>query len=168
MELVFFGNLSPFFIALAILVVLKFKLWRNVEKINWPQRICGLILPPVAMFSLFLLFILVENMDDATLGLTILFIMFYLALTSFTFAVLVLFIRTKSFRTLLVIAIATHLLYLFGQYLSSDNPNRTANLFDYELLSVFAINSVIFAGTYWAYIRNWPPIDLQSKIHPNE
>ncbi|MEP3196371.1 MAG: hypothetical protein ABJO57_00740 [Lentilitoribacter sp.] len=168
MELVVFGNLSPFFIALAILVVLKFKLWRNVETINWPQRICGLILPPVAMFCMFLLFILIGNLDDATLGLTVLFIMFYLALASFTFAVLVLFIRTKSFRTLLAIAIATHLLYLFGQYLSNDNPNRAANLLDYEVLSVFAINSVIFAGTYWAYIKNWPRIDLQSKIDPNE
>lgn len=168
MELVFFGNLSPFFIALAILIVLKIKLWRNVEAVNWPQRICGLILPPVAMFSLFLLFILAGNMDDATLGLTILFILFYLALASFTFAVIVLFTRTKSFGTLLVIAVATHLLYLFGQFLSSDNPNRITNLFDYELLSVFAINSLIFAGTYWAYIKNWPRIDLQSKIDTNE
>lgn len=168
MELNLFSNFAPFFIALAILVVLKFKLWRNVEAVNWPQRICGLLLGPVAVFSMFLLYILLGNVDASSMGISIFILMLYLCITAPIFAVIVVFAKAKSFVMIAAIALGTNLLYLVGQFLMSDNPNRAANLLDFEILSVLAINALIFAGTYWAYIKNWPRLEIPSKIEGNE
>lgn len=168
MELSLFSNIAPFFIALVILVVLKLKLWRNIEAVNWPQRICGLLLGPVVIFSMFLLYILLGNVDASSMGIAIFVLMFYLSITTPIFALIVIVTKAKSFVMIAAIALGTNLLYLVGQFLTSDSPNRGANFLDFEILSVLAINALIFAGTYWAYIRNWPRLDLQSKLNANE
>lgn len=167
-ELDFFSNIAPFFVALAVLIALKFKLWRDVETVNWLQHICGLILGPLIIFSVFLLYILLGKVDAGSLGLSIFILMFYLALVTPVFALIVLLTKTKSFILLVAIALGTNLLYLFGQYLTSNSPDRAERFLDFEIVSVLAVNGIILATSYWAYIKNWPRIDIQSKIGGNE
>lgn len=168
MELSLFSNFAPFFIALAILVALKLKLWRKVDRVSWLQRICGLMLPPLIIFSLLLLYILLGRVDAESMGITIVILMFYLAFNTLIFAAIALLTKAKSFIILVVIAFGTNLFYLIGQYFSSDNPNQAINLLDFELISVLILNIVIFAGSYWAYIKNWSGFEIPTKIDGNE
>lgn len=168
MELNLLSDLAPFFIALAMLVVLKLKMWRNVNSVMWPQRICALLLGPTIIYCFYLLNILIGTIDDNAAAYGGLFLLFFLATTTPVFSLVVVITKVTSYIRILVIAIAIQFLCLFGLFLFTDRPGGAADLVRLDVFSVLVVLATIFASAYWAYIKNWPPVDIQSKMGRNE
>ncbi len=168
MDLNLFSNIAPFFIALAMLVVLKLKLWREVEIVRLPQQICALLLGPTIIYCFFLLNILIGTIADNDAAYGGLFLLLFLAITTPVFSIVVTITKTTSFIRILAIAIASQFLCLFGLFLFTERPGGAADLVRLDVLSVLVVLALIFASAYWAYIRNWPRIDLGSKLEGNE
>lgn len=168
MELNLFRDIAPFFIALAMLVILKLKLWRNVNTVMWPQRICALLLGPTIIYCFYLLNIVIGTIDNNAAAYGGLFLLFFLAITTPVFSLVVLITKVISYIRILAIAVAIQFLCLFGLFLFTARPGGAADLVRLDVFSVLVVLAVIFASAYWAYIKNWPPIDIQSKIGRNE
>ncbi|MBO6920071.1 MAG: hypothetical protein JJ858_16710 [Rhizobiaceae bacterium] len=162
------SNFAPFFIALAILVILKFKLWREVEIVHWPQRICAFLLGPTIIYSIYLLSIFVEAIVDNGAAYAGLFLILYLLVVTPIFAIIMIISKVTTIIKIFVIALISQIIFVLGVFGFADIPAQAIAFVEIEILSVFAVLTIIFATSYWAYIKNWPPIDIQSKIGGNE